>query len=469
MRRKLNRREVLFSGGACAAGLFSATGCGGALADKNTVSHSTYREPERDVPIVERADVVVCGAGPAGIAAAIAAARTGANTHLLETHGCLGGIWTAGMMSRILDDGNKSGLMRQIISNLHRRTAKYGHELSGGQLVYDVEDTKLLLEEMCIKAGVKVQLHTRVVAAAKDSANRVALAVTESKSGRQGWASQVFVDATGDGDLAAYAGCGFDYGRPADDLTQPMSLIILLTGIDFERVEPFVRTHDKPVGLPKQRLLSELQRAGVTPSFTRPSLFCVHRDLFILMANHEYGYSALSAADVTEATLRARAENHRIVDGLRSLGGIWKDIRIVATGEQIGTREGRRIHGYYTVSEEDLKRGARHKDAVCRVTYGVDVHSPSKEQGSGSGDTGIRSKPYDIPYRALIAREVDGLLLAGRCVSGDFIAHASYRVTGNAVAMGQAAGTAAALAALDHRLPQDVPWGKIESAMSRLV
>ena len=182
----------------------------------------------------------------------------------------------------------------------------------------------------------------------------------------------------------------------------------------------------------------------------------------MVMINHEYNIKPFDAAAVTEATLRARAEVHRIVRGLRALGGVWEGMQVVATAEQIGVRDGRRIHGRYTVTRDDLIAGARHADAVARVTFGADIHAPSREQNKTEtiSHGGFKMKPYDIPLRALIAKDVDGLMMAGRCISGDFTAHASYRVTGDAVAMGEAAGVVAALAAKSRRLPHEVAWSE---------
>jgi len=294
---------------------------------------------------------------------------------------------------------------------------------------------------------------------------RMSLVLTESKSGRQGCRGKVFIDATGDGDLAARAGCGFDLGRPQDGVTQPMSMMMILTGVEFDRIRDFVRGTEKDANAPKIRLLAELQKAGVEPSYSRPTLFRIYDNLFCLATNHEYGYIPTDAAQITQATVHARAEIHRIVNALRALGGIWGNLRIVATNEHIGVREGRRIHGRYTVLTEDLVQGARHEDGICRVYFNVDVHSPKKEEGTAIAGTGVRAKSYDLPLRALIAKDVHGLLLAGRCISGDFIAHSSYRVTGNAVATGQAAGVAAARAARENCLPQDLPWEKVQAAL----
>jgi len=460
-RSTLDRRAFLLtSAAALAAGAASAATTADSRKD---TTMKQYHEPARDVPIAEEADVLVAGAGPAGVAAAIAAARAGAKTRLIEANGCLGGTWTAGLLSWIIDSGGKGGVIKEIVGTLKQRGAARQY---GGSVGYDVEDMKLLLDELCLGAGVRIQLHTRIVAAAKDDAGRLKLAVTESKSGRQAWAAKAFVDATGDGDLAALAGCGFDYGRPGSGEAQPMSYIVLFTGATPDGMAPFVRGLAEPRGLksPKGRLKKEMERAGVSPSYAGPTIFCIRDDLYCMMANHQYRVAGTNAADVTKATLEGRAEVHKLVAALRSLGDPWSGVHIVATAEHIGVREGRRIRGLYQVTADDLVKGARHDDAVCRVHMGVDVHSPDPKKTKGIAREKVRAKPYDIPMRALIAKDVGGLLMAGRCISGDFIAHSSYRVTGEAVPMGEAAGIAAALAAKTGRLPHDVPWPEIRKA-----
>ncbi len=460
-------RRGLFKAGASTAFALGASGAGrNCVAGEDESRPNIFREAAADVPIVDQSDVVVCGAGPAGIAAAIAAARLGAKVRILEVGGCMGGVWTAGLLCWILDMRDKPGILQEIMLDIRRRSAGYTN-IPGSSFAYDPEVMKLLLDEMCIDAGIKVQLHTRVVAASKDKRDRLKLAVTESKSGRQAWAGRVFVDATGDGDLAARAGCGFDLGRESDGATQPMSMMAIIAGPEYPKIKQFVRGAESNAVATKQRLLEEMARAGVTPSYSKPTLFRIYDGLYCLASNHEYDCIGTDAADVTEATMNSRAEVHRLVNGLRSLGGAWENVRTVATCEHIGVREGRRIHGLYTVSKKDLIKGTRHEDAICRVYFGVDVHSVKKSEGTGISRTGVRSRAYDVPLRSLIARDVDALLMAGRCISGDFIAHSSYRVTGNSVAMGQAAGVAAALAAADNCLPQDLPWQKVRNSLDK--
>ncbi len=442
-----------------------------------------YQEASKQIPLYRSCDVIVCGGGPAGVAAAIAAARSGASTQLIELRGCLGGVWTAGLLSWIIDSKNKPGIMQEITARLRGRGActvdekKFvdfdqeptyrGKDLER-DFSYDAEQMKIVLEEMLLEAGVDIRLHTRVVAAATDGENRLTWAITESKSGREAWKASVFVDATGDGDLAAQAGCGFDMGHPETGKVQPMSLLCLVTGIHARDMEPFVTEWRTGLNPPKQRLKEEFNRAGVELSYAKPSLFRIYDDLFALFINHEYGVLGTDAAQVTTATLRARAEIHRAVDALRATGGLWRNLRIIATGEQIGVREARRIHGHYQVSRQDLIDGQKYEDGIARVTFPVDVHALDPQKDKGYSREGVTALPFDIPLRALIARDVDGLMMAGRCISGDFIAHSSYRVSGNAVAMGQAAGITAALAARTNRLPQDVPWAEVEARLATI-
>jgi hypothetical protein len=429
-------------------------------------------ETPRPVPIVGEYDLVVCGAGPAGVSAAISAAERGAKVALLEAHGCLGGIWTSGLLTFLIDHENKGGTMKRLLADLRRLDGvwpdlrKEGSGNPGPERTFDMERMKLVLEAQCLAAGVRVQLFTRGVAAVKEG-DRLTHLITESKSGREAWRGKIFLDATGDGDLGALAGCGFDCGRPQDGALQPMSLLALVSGLDETEMDPYVRTEGRGWAPPKEALRAAMKIGGADPSYHFPTLFPMRAGLYQLMANHQYGVNGTNAEDLTRATLEARAELHRIIDGLRAQGGPWKNIRLVATAEQIGVREGRRIHGRAAVTAEDLKEGARRGDGICDVTFGVDIHSVDPKEGKGLGNAGIKTKPYQIPYGALVARDVEGLLLAGRCISGDFFAHASYRVTGNAVAMGEAAGVAASLAAAKGVAPGALDGGEVAGELGR--
>jgi len=431
-----------------------------------------FSEPGRDIPLVEDADVIVCGAGPAGVTAAITAARAGAKVRLFEWRGCLGGVWTAGLLGYFLDF-DKPGFAQELREKLDQRDAR-ANSKSTSRFCYDPEALKLLLEELCVEAGVKFQYHTRVASAYREG-RRLTTIVTDSKSGRQAWRAPVFIDTTGDGDLGALAGCDFKVGD-AENINaeatcpcQPLSLNALLVVKDPEALREFIRfgsplPGENADGEKKKRIKEAIMKGtGQIPSYASSTLWHVRGNLCFAMFNHEYGVKPWDAAEITAATVRARADMNKMVNGLRSLGGPWEGIQLVATAEQIGVRDGRRIAGRFVVKTDDLIKGARYDDGVVRVTFGVDVHATTAEHNTQKGaihTKGIKVTPYDIPLRAMIAKDVDGLMMAGRCISGDFISHSSYRVTGNAVGMGEGAGVIAAIAALTKRPPHEVPWSE---------
>lgn len=442
----------------------------------------TIVETPRQAAQMPGYEVVVCGAGPAGVAAAVSAARVGARTCLLELQGCLGGVWTSGLLGFVLDAKGKEGFLLELLQRLEAASgeeARYFFLAGVGKtpdFFFDPEDMKVVLEDMCLEAGVSIQLHTHVVNAVVQQ-GAVEAVITESKSGRQAWPGTIFIDASGDGDLAALAGCRYDYGRPQADgsvAAQPMSFCALVTGIDADLAAPFINGHpafSKP-GFndlqTKHALAAEIRRAGAPLSYDTPVLFYIRPGTFAFCANHEYGLCGLDAAHISQASFHARAELHQQVRALRKLGGVWQDLSIISTPSYIGVREGRRIHGRYTVTSEDLRLGQKHSDAVCRVNFPVDIHSPDPRQGKAYSTEGVHSQAYDIPLRALMARDVERLLLAGRCISGDFLAHASYRVSGNATSLGQAAGVTAALACKQGLNLQDVPYSEVKDVLKSI-
>lgn len=427
---------------------------------------TTFREPARDIPLVEDTDVLVAGAGPAGVMAAIAAARRGARVRLIEAHGALGGIWTTGCLPYIIE-ADKGGLPGELLQRLYAAGAGRtpGGGESDGSPRFDVETFKVVLDRMAAEAGVAVRLYTRVGAAYRDPAGRIETVVTESKSGREAWRAKVFVDCTGDGDLGAQAGCSFEIGQPGTGLCQPMSMMALLAGAGQPDQPPF---SIREWGANKNWIQEEIRRGGHDPSYARPTMFLVRDGYIIMMANHEYGYRQPDAQVLTDATIHGRAENLAIVRALQSQGGQWEKLELMTQSAQIGVRESRRIRGHYRVTRDDLTAGARFADAVCRVRFCVDIHALDPTRNKGIDPTGIKVKPYDIPLRALIAADVPNLLMAGRCISGDFFAHASYRVTGDAAALGEAAGVTAAVAVLEGMAPAMVPFERVKPCLPEL-
>ncbi|MFA5419372.1 MAG: FAD-dependent oxidoreductase [Bacteroidales bacterium] len=463
--QNLNRRKFIGTAAAAAAipGLFLEKS---ALAAESG-NPLAFSENAREIPIRDEVDVIVCGGGPAGIAVAITAARAGASVRLFEIHGCLGGTWTSGLLTWIFDL-DKPGIAKEIREKLDERGARRGTDKDN--FVYEPDEMKLLLEDLFVEAGVRLRLMTQVVAAYKEK-NRLTTIITESKSGREAWRAKVFIDATGDGDLGALSGCKWDIGRPGDGLCQPLTMNALAVVSDVTQLQKYICFYGSDQswrGEPNKNFKAEVRRAGIEPSYNVAKLFHIRDNIVLMMVNHEYGVKPYDADAMTAATIHGRREVFNIAKGLRSLGGVWDGLQVVASAEQIGIREGRRIHGLYTISEKDITEGATFEDGIARVNFGVDIHSLVKEGNKNEGYSKIISKPYEIPLRALIAKDVDGLMMAGRCISGDFIAHSSYRVTGNAVAMGEAAGVVATIASTSNRLPNEVLWSEAEAKLKQI-
>ena len=393
-------------------------------------------------------DVAVAGGGIAGVCAAISAARRGAKTVLIERSGSLGGTLTEGFMPLILDADNKGGIVKELFDflnahkmTLSRRGARTTHdgERIPGRMV-DTEGCKYFFDRACLDAGVKVLLYSQVAAVEmRESAVDSVLVVTEC--GNYTLSAKVFIDATGNGSLSAMAGCEWDCGDPKDKRPSPTSTAICAVGMpsDFDG-------NDSPE---EKKSYSDMLRAhgieisgGLASVKKLPSL-----STWNLGVNFQYGVMPDDIESLTKATLDGRKESFEVIEAHKAIEG-YERLYTAFTSSHLGIREGRRIFGEYRISDDDIIEGRRFDDAVCLVTFGVDVHK-LKNDDTDECSRGYKTKPYHIPYRALVAKGRDNLLLAGRCISGDFYPHASYRVMGNMAATGEAAGYAAAECARD--------------------
>ncbi|MGN0832887.1 MAG: FAD-dependent oxidoreductase [Kiritimatiellia bacterium] len=442
-----------FCGGALTAGFAGVPAFATAL-----VGGDGIVEPSRTLKVAGSADVVVAGGGPAGIAAAVGAARQGARVILLEDKGTVGGIWTNGLLGCLIGF-NRSDFDREILARLDRYRARCPRrpEPNGHNFVYEPEYMKIVCEELLAEAGVRIRLGTRVVAAVRDGRN-VRAVVTESKSGREAWVAQRYVDCTGDGDLAAAAGCAYDVGGAGPgDPEQPASLIAVFTLPDDRGILRFVANEQTNYGSTgeavvdaKAEFRKELERVGIRPSYGYPTIFRANRHLFVLMANHEYDVRVDDADAIGAATMRARREVVELTEALvrESLlhpdrESPWHGLRLVATADQICHRRARRIRGRYTMRVEDCLNGATFADALTTCHFGIDVHAVSKAMNRtrpAGSPFAQPAQPYQLPFRACQAADLDNLYMAGRCISGDFFVQASYRITGTAVALGYGVG-----------------------------
>lgn len=398
-------------------------------------------EPARDIPIRWRADVVVCGGGPAGTAAAIAAARHGAQVLLLERHGCLGGLATGGLvvaLPRFTDLGRPiiGGLgleMRDRMIQTGEAVFREGRDAS----LFDAEALKWLSVSLCQEAGVKILHHVWVCGAVVEE-GRVRAILLESKAGRLAVEGRVFVDATGDGDVFAAAGAGFETS------SQFMGLPFRLVQVDFEAWHR-ARAEDSSGYAEAMRAATE---AGGWEGF------------FGLSPMPELGgmvwgnnmYRELDGLDPEQLTLletEGREAIRRSLAVLRERVPGFEHAWLVDTAAQLGVRRTRRLMGEYVLTGEDVGvEDTRFEDAIGR--------------GNDFRKVGIA---YDIPYRSLLPREVDGLLVAGRCLSCTHEALEPLREIHICWVMGQAAGTAAAMAVKAGLEPRQVPVPELQGKL----
>jgi hypothetical protein len=400
------------------------------------LTSSVITEPPRETPVAGETDVLVVGGGPAGVGAALAAARTGARTAIVEHYGFLGGMWTAGLLNPILDYHGKGGIVAELVERLDRA----GKLARGPRANFDNEYCKYLLDCLMADAGVEVRLYRSAVDTICDG-DRVCGVITESKSGRQALLGKVVIDCTGDGDVCARAGVPFTKGREEDGLMQSVTLFFMLAGVQYRQ-----RRHGPDVYDMLARAVEEHGLDYQIP-YNMPSFFDLTLpDHAVVQLSHMHGYDGTDADDLSKAITAGRQQ---IQDGVRVMSEYVPELRgvkLVSTAAQLGVRETRHIAGRYRLEEADLRSGRRFDDGICVVRFVIDVHGVKPVAGTQTIEVkGETVPPYHTPHRALVPANREYVLMAGRCISGSSRAHASFRVTGDCVAMGQAAGTAAAL------------------------
>ena len=366
----------------------------------------------------------------------------------------LGGMWTAGLVNPLFEATRNGWLVAELVARLQAagawRTWKFAY-------TFDVETMKRELEAMLLESGVELLYHTLAVDSIVE-AGRLRGIVIESKAGREALLAAVTVDCTGDGDVAARAGVPFEFGRLGDDLVQPLTLMFTVEGAGDYEQESAPALYDALVQAGAQAGLP-FGRENYVPwviSLPAPGQAAVQY-------THVYRLNPLDPADLTAGTVAARRQAAEAVAALRGVPGL-EAVRLSQTAAHLGVRETRRIAGQYRLELDDLASGRRFAEAVARCDFGVDIHEPAPGAGLPSGH-GAPMQPYEIPYRCLVPAQGEGLLVAGRCLSGSHEAHASYRVTGTCLATGQAAGLAAAWAARAGTTPGAVEGAALRAAL----
>lgn len=413
-------------------------------------------------------DVLVIGGGPAGVGAALAASRLGMQTLVVEQFNCLGGVATAGghgHISKYDEHGTGRRIVGGIADEIGERVvhAGFGVRNSHG-IMFEVEGLKLILDRMATASGIKILYHTFFCDAVIDN-GRICGAVIQNKTGRQFIRAQRVIDGSGDGDVGAAAGCEVEIGRPTDGKCQPVTLMFTIGGVNWQEVNAwrtdYAMTH----------VWEEAQRNGDMRPFqknimgfwwtpTRPDFVGVN-------FTHIIHIDATKAEDLTQATMEAREQAYETIDVFRKYVRGMEKCYMVSTPNTIGLRESRRILGDYVLTAEDVKSQAEFPDSIGYGSFFVDIHcidGPGMDHTVWRPPVGFK---YQIPYRILVPKNVDNLLAAGRCVSCTHVALGSLRVMVPCIAMGEAAGTAAALSIQNNVTPRTLEIEKLQRQLRK--
>lgn len=380
-------------------------------------------------------DLIIVGGGPAGIGAAVSAGRNGLKTLIIEQYGFFGGAWTAALVNPFFDTENKGGIVKELVDDL-KKTDDFG---AFWNISFNFETMKKLLDEKIKEAGVDILFHTTFSSPIKEG-NRIKGVVVQNKAGRAAYTAKYVLDCTGDGDVAYMAGADFVYGNENNGKAQSMTTMFLLSGVKLRQNKP-----NELYDLMKKAV--DTYDTGYNIEFDKPfAIWLPMKDIAVVQLVHVQNHNGTDPVSLSNAEISGRKKVYETFEFFKKYIPEFKNAELIMTAPQIGVRETRHIVGDFTLTKEHILNGTNFEDNLgFEVAFNVDIHDDSEKQNCFS------VKKYQIPLRALIVKGFDGLLTAGRCISGDFVSHASYRVTGNCVAMGEGAAVAIAKAIKENK------------------
>lgn len=439
-------------------------------------------------------DVIVAGGGVSGAAAAISAARSGAKTLVLEQTGYLGGTLTSCGVGPMMTffAGEKqviSGIMQEIVDRMTQRGYSLGHIRDTTRYVsyvtpFDAEGLKLVLDEMISESGCEVLFHTFIGGVEKTADHITGLTIC-NKDGLHTVTADICIDATGDGDIMAWAGEACFKGRRSDGAAQPLTMKMKFCNVETGALKDYIKSH--PDDFPRLRNNLDLVNtdepltlAGFDSVFRkakeRGEVSVPREDIlmfetcrpgeFIINTTRILGCDATDAVSLSRAEREGRRQCSELARFFKSHVPGFADAVLEFTGPSVGIRGSRQLDGSYLLSSQDILEARRFPAVIAHSGYPIDIHSPDGEGTKTHyiGEHGGRTY-YDIPYEIMVPKAMKNLLVTGRCVSASFEAQASVRLTPSAGAMGQAAGIAAAMAAEKKCGVADIDVATLQKAL----
>lgn len=426
-------------------------------------------------------DVLVTGGGPAGVCAAICSARQGVKTMLVEQGSFCGGMATRGLVGPFMtcyDAEGETMIIRGVFEEIVNKMVERGYaihpkDVMGGTAFtswikighdhvtpFEAEGLKLVLDEMLEKAGVEILYHTAFLEPVVEE-NVIKGVYVSSKSGIQLINAKVVIDCTGDGDVATRSGVPFEMGNEELGLIQPATMFYHISNVDADKVEEDIQANIdhfyRKDGVNYRSLHWRVSQARENGdwSLDRVSIGIFRmpkKDEWCVNTSRIMGVDSTDNESLTRAEIEGRKQADEITKFLRKYVPGCEDARIKSTASHVGIRESRHIQGEYRLNADDLIEAKVPEDSVFIAANSVDVHG---RFGPKSNEyVPINGSYYGIPYRCLVPLKIDNLLIAGRCVSADSTAAGAIRVMPPCMAMGQAAGTAAAMSVKTNCIPR---------------
>ncbi len=390
-------------------------------------------------------NLVVVGGGLTGVAAAVSAAREGLTVLLVEKSGCLGGAisnclvypfmpyWTKPYWGEAAK--NKKYLSQGIFKEMKERHDKYVTDCKDHE--FNSEYFKIVLDDMTVEAGVTVLFHSVLADVIKQGETITAVEII-AKSQRFTVEADFFVDATGDGDLFYLAGCDYQLGRESDGFCQPMTTCFRMSGVDLD-----LFTEERPK---LQELYKQKQAEGeiTNPRENILVFFGVGEDVLHFNSTRVIKLNPTDPFDVSRAEVMARRQIHELVSFLKENSKAFNESALISIAVDIGVRESRKLKGVHILTADEIINCTQFEDSIALGNYDIDIHNPT---GTGTSHRFFGAgEYYTIPYRSLLPKEFNNLLVAGRCLSATHEAQASVRIMPTCACLGQAVGTAAAVA-----------------------
>lgn len=432
------------------------------------------QEPARETPLFGEFDIAVLGGGPAGIAAAAAAAALGRKVLLIERYGFLGGMGTAAGVTNFCGlHANVHGDIRQVVhgvaDDLLGRIDKLGglnepHMIFGKTKAqaYDTAALKIAADDLLLSRGVSILFHA-VAAGVLMDGDRIDALLIETKSGRMAVRAAVYIDCSGDGDLAAFAGAPFEIGRGDDDMLYP-TMMFRLNGVDPDTAGEAWKT------IPT--LMDEAEKRGAhfprKGAIVRPMKHETEWRVNVTQLKTDDG-RALNGADAIELTIgeiEGRRQAVAFFEFLKRNAPGFENAYIVDLPPQLGIRETRRITGHYQLSREDVLNCASFDDTIGVNGWPIEAHVAGDVKWEWPDIPGSRGYNH-LPYRMLLPQRIDNLLVAGRCASMTHEGQSAARVSGACFVMGEAAATGAHLAIAGRKSPADIEIDKLHETLER--